>query len=60
LWASLTKLRLVLAFTSRELVVRQLIDEPKLVYEVGFIREKGKAIVRAVQQSPEIGSSLLR
>jgi hypothetical protein len=24
-------------------LVRQLIDEPKLVYEVGFIREKGKA-----------------
>jgi hypothetical protein len=39
-------------------LLRQLIDEPKLVYEVGFIREKGKATV--VQWSQEIGSSLLR
>jgi hypothetical protein len=27
---------------ARKLVVRQLIDEPKPVYKVGFIREKGK------------------
>jgi hypothetical protein len=30
------------------------------VYEVGFIREKGKDTARAVQQSLESGSSLLR
>jgi hypothetical protein len=35
-------------------------DEPKPVYKVGFIREKGKAIAREVQQSPETGSTLLR
>jgi hypothetical protein len=28
-------------------LVRQLIDEPKPVYKVGFIREKGKATARA-------------
>jgi hypothetical protein len=39
---------------------RQLNDEPKLVYKVGFIREKGKATAREVQWSPEAGSSLLR
>jgi hypothetical protein len=38
----------------------QLTAEPKLVYEVGFIREKGKATARAVSWSPETGSSLLR
>jgi hypothetical protein len=27
-------------------LVRQLNDEPKLVYKVGFIREKGKATAR--------------
>jgi hypothetical protein len=27
-----------------------LIYEPKLVYKVGFIREKGKATARAVQK----------
>jgi hypothetical protein len=31
--------------------MRQLNDEPKLVYEVGLIRQKGKAIAREVQQS---------
>jgi hypothetical protein len=29
-------------------LVRQLNDEPKLVYKVGFIREKGKATAREV------------
>jgi hypothetical protein len=41
-------------------LVRQLIDEPKLVYKVGFIREKGKATARELQWSPEAGSVLLR
>jgi hypothetical protein len=41
-------------------LTRQLNDEPKLVWEVGFIREKGKAAAREVQQSLETGSSLLR
>jgi hypothetical protein len=45
---------------SENWLVRQLIDEPKPVYEVGFIRERRKATARAVQQSPETGSSLLR
>jgi hypothetical protein len=40
--------------------MRQLNDEPKLVYKVGFIREKGKATARKVQWSPETYSSLLR
>jgi hypothetical protein len=41
--------------------VRQLIDcEPKPVYEVGLIREKGKAAARAVQWSLETGGSVLR
>jgi hypothetical protein len=31
-----------------------------MVYKVGFIREKGKAAVREVQQSLETGSLLLR
>jgi hypothetical protein len=39
--------------------MRQLNDEPKPVYKVGFIREKGKATAREVQWSPEAGSSLL-
>jgi hypothetical protein len=36
--------------------------EPKLKYEIGFTREKGKAIARAVQQqqSLETRGSLLR
>jgi hypothetical protein len=41
-------------------LVRQLIYETKLVYKVGFIREKGKATARAEQRSLETGSSLLR
>jgi hypothetical protein len=41
-------------------LMRQLNDERKLVYKVGFIREKGKAIARAVQRSPETSSLLLR
>jgi hypothetical protein len=41
-------------------LVRQLNDEPKPVYEGGFIREKGKATVRELQRSRETGSSLLR
>jgi hypothetical protein len=40
-------------------LVRQLI-EPKLVYEVGFIRKRGKATATAVQWSLANGSSLLR
>jgi hypothetical protein len=40
--------------------MRQLIDEPKPVYKVGFIREKGKATAREVQRSLEAGSSLHR
>jgi hypothetical protein len=31
-----------------------------LLYEVGLIREKGKATAREAQQSPEAGSSLHR
>jgi hypothetical protein len=41
-------------------LVRQLNDEPKLVYKAGFIREKGKVTAREVQRSPETSSSLLR
>jgi hypothetical protein len=41
-------------------LARQLNDEPKLVYKVGFIREKGKATAREGQRSPEASSSLLR
>jgi hypothetical protein len=37
-----------------------MIDEPKPVYEVVFIREKGKATARTVQWSPETCSLLLR
>jgi hypothetical protein len=33
--------------------MRQVNDEPKPVYKVGFIREKGKAAVREVQHSPK-------
>jgi hypothetical protein len=40
--------------------MRQLNDEAKLLYKVGFITEKGKAIAREVQRSPETTSSLLR
>jgi hypothetical protein len=34
-------------------LVRQLNDEPKPLYKVGFIREKGKATAREVQHSPK-------
>jgi hypothetical protein len=37
----------------------QLNDEPKLVYKVGFIREKGKGTAKEVQWNPA-GSLLLR
>jgi hypothetical protein len=40
--------------------VKQVTDGPKLVYKVGFIREKGKATAREVQRSPEAGSWMLR
>jgi hypothetical protein len=40
--------------------VSQLNDEPRPVYKVGFIREKGKATARELQWSPEASSSLLR
>jgi hypothetical protein len=40
-------------------LVRQLNDEPKLVYKVGFISDKGKATARALQGSPEASNSLL-
>jgi hypothetical protein len=41
-------------------LVRQLNNELKLVYRVGFIREKGKATAREVQWSLEASGSLLR
>jgi hypothetical protein len=41
-------------------LVRQLNDEPKLVYKLGFIREKGKATIRELQRNPEAGGSLHR
>jgi hypothetical protein len=41
-------------------LVKQMIDEPKQVYEVEFIREKRKATARVVQQSPQTSSLLLR
>jgi hypothetical protein len=34
--------------------VRQLTDEPTLVYEVGFIREKGKATARACSRAQKL------
>jgi hypothetical protein len=40
--------------------VRQLNEESKLVYKVGFIREKGKVTAKVLQQSPEAGGSLNR
>jgi hypothetical protein len=40
--------------------VRQLNDEPKPVYKVGFIREKVKATAKVLQQSMEAGGSLHR
>jgi hypothetical protein len=41
-------------------LVRQLNDKPKPVYKVGFIREKGKAIVRALQRRSEASGWLHR
>jgi hypothetical protein len=41
-------------------LMRQLNDEPKPVYKVGFIREKGKAKAREVQRILEASSLLLR
>jgi hypothetical protein len=38
--------------------MRQLNDEPKPIYKIGFIREEGKATDREVQWSPEAGNSL--
>jgi hypothetical protein len=40
--------------------MRQLMDESKQVYEIVFIREKGKATANEMQQSPETSSSLFR
>jgi hypothetical protein len=37
--------------------MRQLNDEPKPVCKVGFIREKGKATAKVLQQSPEASGS---
>jgi hypothetical protein len=34
--------------------MRQLNDEPKPVCKVGFIREKGKATAKILQQSPKL------
>jgi hypothetical protein len=41
-------------------LLRQLNDKPKPVYKVGFIREKGKATPRELQQSLEAGGLLHR
>jgi hypothetical protein len=41
-------------------LVRQLNDELKPIYKVGFIRKKGKATAREVQRSPEAHGSLHR
>jgi hypothetical protein len=40
--------------------VRQLNDEPKPVYKIVIISEKGKAIARVLQRSLEAGNSLFR
>jgi hypothetical protein len=40
--------------------MRQMNDEPKPLFKVGFIREKGKATARETQWSPEDSSLLLR
>jgi hypothetical protein len=40
--------------------MRQQSEEPKPVYKVGFISEKGKATAKVLQWSLETGSSLLR
>jgi hypothetical protein len=41
-------------------LVRQLNDEPKPVYKIVIISEKGKAIARVLQRSLEAGNSLFR
>jgi hypothetical protein len=41
-------------------LMRQLNDEPKPVYKVGFIREKRKATAREAQLSQEAGGLLYR
>jgi hypothetical protein len=41
-------------------LMRQLNDESKPVYKVGFIREKGKATVKVLRWSPETSGSLHR
>jgi hypothetical protein len=38
--------------------MRQLNDEAKPVYKVGFIREKGKATVRELQRSSEAAAQV--
>jgi hypothetical protein len=40
--------------------MRQLNNEPKLVYKVGFIREKGKATAKVLQRRAKAGGSLHR
>jgi hypothetical protein len=49
-----------LSSKARELAPEAVNDEPKPVYKVGFVREKGKATAREAQWSPEASSSLLR
>jgi hypothetical protein len=49
-----------LSSQARELAPEGVNDEPKPVNKVRFIKEKGKATAREVQQSPEAGGSLLR
>jgi hypothetical protein len=41
-------------------LARQLNDEPKPVYKIRFVREKGKATAKVLQRSLEAGNSLLR
>jgi hypothetical protein len=41
-------------------LMRQLNDEPKPVYKVGFIREKRKATAKVLWRSPEAGGLLHR
>jgi hypothetical protein len=40
--------------------VRQLNDDPKPVYKIGFIGEKGKATAKILQWSPEASGLLHR
>jgi hypothetical protein len=52
----------VLAFTGQRTVLwgSWLTCKPRPVHKVGFIREKGKATGRAVQQCPETSGFLFR